>query len=96
MTDEQEQLQVQLAGCLAAAEGATNNPAVRGDYGWSVAYQRVLSLRQNLDKLTDRAELRGAIARAWCTDRNRHKEMDANLAEDIVSEICDLVQQGER
>ncbi len=43
------QLQTQLAGCLTAAEGATDCPAVKGNYGWSVAYQKVLELRRELD-----------------------------------------------
>lgn len=43
------QLQTQLAGCLTAAEGATASPAVKGNYGWSVAYQKVLELRREHD-----------------------------------------------
>ena len=43
-----EQLQVQLAGCLIAAEGATKDPAKQGDYGWSPAYQAVLDLRRRV------------------------------------------------
>jgi len=46
-----EQLQVQLAGCLIAAEGATKDPAKQGDYGWSVCYQDVLDLRRKYDQL---------------------------------------------
>lgn len=49
-----EQLRVQLAGCLAAADGATNDPAVEHSYGWSVAYQHVLELRKAHDDLADR------------------------------------------
>ena len=41
-----EQTEVQLAGCLTAAEGwATRDSAAKGDYGWSVAYQKTLELR---------------------------------------------------
>lgn len=50
---EVEQLRVQLAGCLVAAEGGTD-PAViakDGDYGWSLAYQRVLELRHSFDEV---------------------------------------------
>lgn len=47
---EIEQLRIQLAGCLTAAEGATHHAAVRGDYGWSVAYQAVLDLRLRYDQ----------------------------------------------
>jgi hypothetical protein len=51
-----EQLQVQLAGCLTAAEGGTRPEvvAVRGAYGWSLAYQQTLDLRRGFD-----AALRG-------------------------------------
>lgn len=47
--EELEQLRVQLAGCLTAAEGCIFTPAVKGDYGWSLAYQRVLDLRRAFD-----------------------------------------------
>ena len=46
---ELEQAQVQLAGCLTAAEGGTSDPAKQGDYGWSLAYQKTLDLRTRLD-----------------------------------------------
>ena len=48
---EAEQLQVQLAGCGAAALGATDNPAKPGDYGYSAAYRDVLALRMEYDAL---------------------------------------------
>lgn len=32
-------------------------------------------------------QLRGAVARGWCDDRNCLKEMDSDLAESIVKEI---------
>lgn len=51
MTDREEQLLVQLAGCGAAALGATKQPAKRGDWGWSPAYQDVLDLRLRFEKL---------------------------------------------
>src|SRR5271166_2183162 len=42
-----EQLQVQLAGCLTAAEGhAGTNPPKKGDWAWSPAFQAVLDLRE--------------------------------------------------
>lgn len=53
--EEIDRQRVQLAGCLAAAEGATNDPAPRGSFGWSVAYQSVLQLRLAFQKLTDRS-----------------------------------------
>ena len=48
-----EQLQVQIAGCLTAAEGATDPEQVakRGDYGWSEAYEQTLQLRRHRDRL---------------------------------------------
>jgi len=50
-----EQSQVQLAGVSVAAFGGTSEPvrAKEGDYGWSVAYQDVLSLREKYDRLRD-------------------------------------------
>ena len=32
-------------------------------------------------------QLRGAVARGWCDDRNCNKEMDVELAESIVHEL---------
>jgi hypothetical protein len=49
-----EKAEVQLVGCLTAAEGVTAQPAQPGDYGWSLAYQRVLELWLSRDAaLTD-------------------------------------------
>jgi len=58
--DELDQLRTQLAGCLTAADGATTDPAKQGDYGWSPAYQRVLELRQQLNRTQQ------ALAEAMC------------------------------
>lgn len=51
--DDCEQLQVQLAGCLTAAQGFTSQEyiATKGMYGWSTAYQNVLELRRRHDKM---------------------------------------------
>lgn len=49
LQDQKEQLQVQLAGCLMAAEG--NSEAKEGDYGWSPAYQAVVELRRKYNAL---------------------------------------------
>ena len=47
-----EQLDVQLAGCLTAAEGMCgDNPPKQGDYGWSLAFQKTLELRKYRDWL---------------------------------------------
>lgn len=61
LTSEQqrrERLDVQLAGCLTAAEGGTSSAVVAKpeDWGWSPAYQRVLDLRRNWDSLTHEVE----------------------------------------
>jgi non-ribosomal peptide synthetase component F len=48
---ETERLHVQLAGCSVAALGWNKNPAVRGDYGWSPAYQDVLDLRRKYEAM---------------------------------------------
>ena len=51
--EELEQERVQHAGCLVAAEGATDpeHTAKKGDYGWSLAYETTLSLRLRHDRL---------------------------------------------
>ena len=51
VSEEVERLRVQLAGCLTAAEGHVSSPAKEGDYGWSPAYQAVLELRREYEKL---------------------------------------------
>lgn len=51
--EQNEQLQIQLAGCLTAAEGHTKDPAKPKDYGWSLAYQKVLELRIKFDSLRE-------------------------------------------
>jgi hypothetical protein len=55
-----ERLRVQLAGCLAAADGAHSEAqqAPRGSYGWSPAYQAVLELRQRFDEVSEELERR--------------------------------------
>jgi len=41
------------------------------------------------------SEIRGAVARGWCSQENTHKEMDVVLAEAIVREIVLLIaKQG--
>jgi len=60
-----EQLQVQLAGCLTAAEGGTTDPARPGMYGWSMSYAAALGLRLSFEKAeAEVASLRGQLARA--------------------------------
>ena len=50
-----DQTNVQLAGCLTAAEGyiGRGDRASKGTYGWSVAYQKVLELRLAFNKLAN-------------------------------------------
>lgn len=50
---EVEQLRVQLAGCGVAALGGTHESQVakQGQYGWSPAYEDVLTLRRNYEAL---------------------------------------------
>lgn len=55
-TEREEQLQVQLAGCSTAALGLTKDPAKRGDYGWSPAYEDVLKLRRAFDRMAAKIE----------------------------------------
>ena len=51
MRGEVEQFQTQLGGCSVAALGWNKEPAKKGDYGWSVAYQDVLDLRAKYERL---------------------------------------------
>ena len=37
-------------------------------------------------------EIRGAVARGWCHDKNRHKEMDSDLALAISEEVEKLLE----
>ena len=54
LREENEQLQVQLAGCLTAAEGYITAPATKDMYGWSMAYEQTLQLRRRFEALTSR------------------------------------------
>ncbi len=50
----EEQLIVQLAGVSVAALGGTKEPCLKGQWGWSVAYQDTLDLRLKYDAAMDR------------------------------------------
>lgn len=50
--------EVQLAGCLMAAEGVgMEQAAKKGDYGWTLAYQKTLDLRCAYNSLHASTEL---------------------------------------
>ena len=57
---DRERLEVQLAGCGAAAMGAVEpraEEAKPGDYGWSPSYGDVVTIRHELEEL--RAKIEG-------------------------------------
>ena len=62
---EAEQWRVRCAGCLTAAEGHTSDPANDGDYGWTLAYQRTLELRQAYDALLQERDEARELAKRW-------------------------------
>lgn len=45
-------------------------------------------------KQTDLADIRGPVARGWCHDKNREKEMDVDLAEAISKEVAAELSQA--
>ncbi len=51
--DPVDQLRVQLAGCLTAAEGGIHPPvlAKEGDFGYSLAYKQTVLLRKRFNIL---------------------------------------------
>ena len=51
-----DRLLTQLAGCSVAAMGGTDQVAKRGDFGWSPAYEDVLTLRRKFDEMFPRFE----------------------------------------
>lgn len=42
---------------------------------------------------TSLPDIMGAVARAWCHNPNRHKEMDSDLAEAAGQEIWKLLKE---
>ncbi len=59
LKNQNERLTVQLAGCLTAAEGhiSEQHLAKEGDYGWSLAYQKVLELRRKYEDVLYREKV---------------------------------------
>jgi len=88
-----EQYQVQLAGCLTAAEGHTQNPAKRGDYGWSLAYQTTLDLRRNYDAARAEIERLKADLNDMSVGRKTWKKA-AEDAELQVESLKDILWKG--
>lgn len=57
-----KQERVRLAGCLTAATGHSQDPAKKGDYGWSPAYQAILDLWIRMEKTeSDNAALKSEV-----------------------------------
>ena len=56
--EELDRLRVQLAGCSTAALGYISNPAKLDEYeyGWSPAYEDVLTLRVKYEKLINKVK----------------------------------------
>lgn len=48
LKNDLEQERVRLAGCLCVAEGHIDEKVKQGVYGWSLPYERIKELRQNL------------------------------------------------
>ena len=44
--EDNERLQIQLAACLAAAEGCVAVKAEQGDWAWSPAYEKICQLQE--------------------------------------------------
>ena len=62
LTDQIEQLRVQLAGCsVAAVDSSEANQAQPGSYGWSVSYRDVQELKKKYDTTQKVAEAARAI-----------------------------------
>ena len=38
-------------------------------------------------------DLRGALARGYCTERNKHKVLDPDLIEDMVTQAHDQIME---
>ena len=64
------------------------------DDGTSTDYQRRFLEQEQRKIISDNNDrIRQALARAYCTDRNRHKVLDSELIEDMVNELNKLRSQ---
>ena len=93
---ENEQLQVQLAGCSVAALGMTIFPAKQGDYGWSASYQDTLNLRIKYDAARKALE----VAREVFRNSERPARLGADremIAEALLIGLrgCDKALKGD-
>ena len=51
-------------------------------------------LPERLSKITEE-NLRGALARGYCTDRNKHKTLDSDLLDDCFNAVWEyLIKKG--
>ena len=83
-----EQLRIQLAGCLSAAEGClAGHTPVRGDWSWSPAFQAVVDLRRNYDSLCIRWEAEAESA-------NAEKPQPANEPEEERQQLLDSLKSA--
>jgi hypothetical protein len=75
---QRDRLNVQLAGCLAVAEGHVDSPCEPRAYGWSPAYEKTLWLRREVTELR-------AMLPALVDFRAGHslREKVAELTEDL-------------
>lgn len=85
-----EQLQVQLAGCLTAAEGATKSPAKIGDYGWSLAYEKTLLLRRAFDEIS-RGRSPEQVLGKYVPMPATGESLQAHLARGLMYEITHIL-----
>ena len=82
-TARAEAAEVQLAGCLTAADGWIEGYRAKvGDYGWSPAYEKVVAIREGYDArgaLIDRQD--AAIDSKDALIANREQEIACHKAE---------------
>ncbi len=59
--------------------------------GWDESQRLVDAQQQMLGSsyvcMLERSEIRGAVARGWCSEENSHKAFDGDLANGIINEL---------